>query len=55
MQQLARSLVQVLVLACAAHAESPASFRLSGRSPTKPDGLSNSLVRESRRRRRCFH
>jgi hypothetical protein len=30
MQQLARSLTQVLVLACAAHAESPASFRLSG-------------------------
>ena len=28
--KLARSLVQVLVLACAVHAESPASFRLSG-------------------------
>lgn len=45
MQQLARSLVQVLVLACAAHAESPASFRLSG--PFTHENLTVFLIHSS--------
>lgn len=43
--QLARSLVQVLLLACAAHAESPASFRLSG--PFTHENLTVFLIHSS--------
>jgi hypothetical protein len=43
--QLARSLVQVAVFACAVHAESPASFRLSG--PFTHENLTVFLIHSS--------
>jgi hypothetical protein len=43
--QLARSLVQVVVFACAAYAESPASFRLSG--PFTHENLTVFLIHSS--------